>query len=195
MTTPVHTFDSPGAELARLLLELEAQQAESDRQELSAARAAMHEARQREARELHAAADATELGAIVAGALSVAGGALQVAGGLKQLDAAAVERPESCEASAAVLVPRSQAQLWQAAGGAVAQLSSLATGLGSSASARRAADAQSARAEADEQAFMAEDAADHARTAAENHGRLLQQLREHEATRHAARNAVLENID
>lgn len=191
MTTPVQVFDSPGAELARLLLELEAQQAESDRQQLSAARAALREAREQEVRELHAAADATELGAIVAGGLAAASGGLQVAGGLRQLDAAVAE---PCESSAAVLVPRAQAELWQATGSAVGQLSSLASGLGNSASARRAADAQAARAEADGRAFEAEDAADHARGAAENHGRLLQQLREHEATRRAARNAVLENI-
>jgi hypothetical protein len=75
------------SELAALLIENEASQADADRAQRDAARGAfLHDAEQ-QVNALHAAADATEAGALLSGTLAVAGGACEVGASIAKFDA------------------------------------------------------------------------------------------------------------
>jgi len=75
------------SELAALLIENETSQADADSAARDAARTAFLHDAQQQVNALHAAADATETGALFSGALTVAGGACEVGASISKFDA------------------------------------------------------------------------------------------------------------
>jgi len=83
------------AQLAELLIQNETVQAEADRSQRDAARAAYLSNAQAQVEALHAAADATEIGALAGAAFSIAGGACAIGAAECKFDAQTTARSDT----------------------------------------------------------------------------------------------------